>query len=97
MFPVVAIGLKGPPVELPGFISNMSIVLGPPPIHNKMAALRFRFQYRSMSIQGMPHRQGTAGQRGCACQVAHEMPTTHSRGGSKVHVVPFQTCRESED
>jgi hypothetical protein len=40
---LVEIGLKGPPVAAPGLRSQISMVLGPPPIHRRMAALcRFR-------------------------------------------------------
>src|SRR5262245_39300811 len=36
---LVAIGLNGPPVGAPGFKSQISIVLGPPPIHIRIAPL----------------------------------------------------------
>src|SRR5690606_11658777 len=39
--PVVLIGRKGPPVGAPGFKSHRSIVAGPPPIHSRIADLRF--------------------------------------------------------
>ena len=39
MSPVVAMGLKLPPVGVPGFMSQISIVLGPPPMYSKIAAL----------------------------------------------------------
>src|SRR5688572_22751577 len=36
---LVLMGLNGPPVLAPGLRSQMSMVLGPPPIHSRMAAL----------------------------------------------------------
>src|SRR5262245_57542490 len=39
--PVVLIGLNWPPVGAPGFMSQMSIVEGPPSIQSMMADLRF--------------------------------------------------------
>ncbi len=41
--PLVLIGVNWPPVGAPGFRSQMSIVLGPPPIHSMMQALCFFF------------------------------------------------------
>src|SRR5688500_10171273 len=44
MSPAVEIGRNGPPVGAPGLRSQMSMVDGPPLIHSKIAALRFRFR-----------------------------------------------------
>ena len=38
--PAVEIGRKGPPVAEPGFKSQISMVLGPPPIQSMMQLLR---------------------------------------------------------
>ena len=54
MSPVVEIGLNGPPLLVPGFRSHKSIVGGPPPIHSKIADLRFFFIVSAFATIALP-------------------------------------------
>src|SRR5437879_5766780 len=46
---LVLMGLNWPPVGAPGFKSQISIVLGPPPIHIRMAPLPFFFNSAALA------------------------------------------------
>ena len=56
---LVEIGLKGPPVAAPGLRSQMSMVLGPPPIQRRMADL-CRF-FRSAALARIELVKAVAG------------------------------------
>src|SRR5690606_13473169 len=53
--PVVLIGRNGPPVGAPGFKSHRSIVDGPPPIHSRIADLRFWRSWSALAAIACPN------------------------------------------
>src|SRR5262245_16407011 len=51
----VAIELNGPPFSWPGFMSNVSVWLGPPFIHSRMQD-RFGFPDRALAAASRPNQ-----------------------------------------